>query len=247
MKTYIETMQEKLAGLTARLYLFEEIDSTNTFAKSLALQERAVVLAKRQTAGRGRRGKAWDSKGEEDLYISFYEPHVKGDLLGLTLAVALAVTKTLGQFGVTCEIKWPNDILVNGKKLVGILCEANFEKDEIAVIIGIGINVNRSVFPTLAGNIPTSMYLELGHETELPALILMLDEMLRRQLTLFEKEGFLGMQREYEKYSVTLGTQIKAGDTEGLCIGFSERGGILLQQENCTTPIEVFTGIIEEV
>ncbi|ADC65548.1 biotin/acetyl-CoA-carboxylase ligase [Ferroglobus placidus DSM 10642] len=130
----------KKLGVEKFLY-FEEVDSTNNVAKK---EERSCVLAKRQTAGRGRLGRKWESE-EGGLYFSFEFPRkvpaVKAHRV--TILTGLVVAKTLEKFN--AKIKWPNDILIDGKKVSGILCELVGEELSSRVIVGVGINVKNEL------------------------------------------------------------------------------------------------------
>lgn len=146
-----------------RLLVLEETDSTNDEARRRAGEaEGLVVLAERQTAGRGRRGAVWYSAPDEDLTFSVLlrpdEP--KALWPRLSLAVGLAVAEALGKLGVEAEIKWPNDVRVGGKKMCGILVEAG--SDHAAV--GIGLNVGAESFPEAIAASATSLRLERGSE-----------------------------------------------------------------------------------
>ncbi|MBI5463365.1 MAG: biotin--[acetyl-CoA-carboxylase] ligase, partial [Ignavibacteriales bacterium] len=112
-----------------KLFVFEEIDSTNLCAKVMAdagTEEGAVVIADHQTAGRGRRGRTWvDARGDNLLYSILLRPALStDDLARLTFLVATAVARTVHATGnLTAECKWPNDVLIDGKKVCGILVE----------------------------------------------------------------------------------------------------------------------------
>jgi BirA family transcriptional regulator, biotin operon repressor / biotin---[acetyl-CoA-carboxylase] ligase len=146
-----------------RLEVLEEAGSTNDELRSRGDEARGlVVLAERQTAGRGRRGAAWVSAPGESLTFSVLLRPTEGKALWprLSLAAGLAVAEALGRFGVEAQIKWPNDVLVGGKKICGILVEAAAD----FVIVGIGLNVGTREFPE--GLDATSMCLELGAEVQ---------------------------------------------------------------------------------
>ena len=109
-----------------------------------------LVVADRQTAGKGRRGRAWESPAGSNLYFSLIlRPEISADNASvLTLVMAHSVCRTLStQTGLDCKIKWPNDIVIDGKKVCGILTELSFEKNgSFYLIVGVGINVLRQVF-----------------------------------------------------------------------------------------------------
>ena len=136
------------------LYFYGETGSTNTDAKRLGEEgapHGTVVAADMQTAGRGRRGRTWESPAGKDIYFSILlRPEFAPDkAAGLTLVMALAVARAVEEkCGVEAGIKWPNDVVVNGKKICGILTEMTVETDYIQhVVTGVGINVNMDSLP----------------------------------------------------------------------------------------------------
>jgi BirA family biotin operon repressor/biotin-[acetyl-CoA-carboxylase] ligase len=145
-------------------------DSTNLQAKALAAgdsPEGTVVVADTQTGGRGRMGRTWVSPPGENLYFSLIlRPRVPSVRVPqLTLLVAAAIHRALSAIAgdLQAKIKWPNDILLNDKKLCGVLCEMQSEPDYTHfVVVGIGINVNQSELPAELLGIATSLFLETG-------------------------------------------------------------------------------------
>lgn len=143
---------------------YDTINSTNDKAKELARRgsvHGSLVVAKSQTAGKGRLGRSFDSKSDDGLYFSLLlRPNVSPEhLSGITLVTALAVSKAIDKYcNVKTTIKWPNDIYINGKKLVGILTEAGIDY----VVVGIGVNVNTNSFSDTISNTATSLFLETG-------------------------------------------------------------------------------------
>lgn len=146
-------------------YHFDNISSTNDWAKAhLQEFERGkitLVTSEAQTGGRGRYGRSWASPEKLNLYASFcfFMEEDKAEPLVLTKILALSTAKTLKECGVLAELKWPNDLLVNGKKIAGILCETALE----GVVIGIGLNVNMpEELLKSVGQPATSLLLETG-------------------------------------------------------------------------------------
>jgi len=154
-----------------KLFVFEEIDSTNACAKTLAetgTPEGTVVVADFQTAGRGRLGRRWISEPGANLLFSLVlRPTLKKESAGiLTFFSAVFIARALEN--VThrdIECKWPNDILLNGRKCCGILLENSFVQGKVDFsVIGIGINVNQVSFQDDLSDRATSLFKELGHE-----------------------------------------------------------------------------------
>ena len=163
-----------------RSILYHEITaSTNMLAKSLAsdgLQEGSVVVADAQTGGRGRMGRTWVSPSGVNLYFSLIlRPGVPSIRVPqLTLLVAAAIHQALNSVvpGIAPLVKWPNDILINGRKVCGVLCEMQSEPDFTNfVVVGIGINVNQSEIPPELQDRATSLFLETGRLVSRPELL----------------------------------------------------------------------------
>lgn len=136
------------------LFYFDKIDSTNIKAKQLLeenVAEGTIVIAEEQTAGRGRLNRKWISESQKNLTFSvIIKPSISPEHIGiLSIYAGLAVAEALKKmFNIIPVCKWPNDVYQNGKKVCGILSEAVFKNDKLyGVVIGIGINVNQSVFP----------------------------------------------------------------------------------------------------
>ena len=152
---------------------YDTIDSTNNKAKELAKRgsvHGSLVVAKSQTAGRGRMGRSFSSADNQGLYFRLMlRPNVSmNHLSSITLVTALAVSTALDTIcNINTTIKWPNDVYINNKKAVGILTEAGPDY----VVIGIGINVNTKEFPSDISDTATSLYLETGMEYDLAIVL----------------------------------------------------------------------------
>ena len=141
---------------------FDSIDSTNTEALKqarLGAEEGLCVVARQQTAGRGRHGRAWVSEKDAGLYFSIVlRPKIETQYLSLlTLMSGVAVHDALAEFGIDADIKWVNDLLVREKKICGILAETADTNDGPAVVVGIGINLKSSNFPPEIADNATSI------------------------------------------------------------------------------------------
>ena len=192
-----------------RIFL-EEIPSTNDYAKARRKdKENLLVVAKRQTGGRGTKGRSFSS-GTGGVYLSrleFYENFPAKDAFRIMQGAAAAVCETLSSFGVTPQIKWPNDVYVNGKKICGILIENTFCGYLISSsVVGIGLNVcNR--LPVELSSIATSLCLETGKEIGV-------DEVVERLLEVWGREN---IHERYAQYLGWLGEEITLiiGENEG--------------------------------
>lgn len=211
------TLQTKALSRRAPVFYEERTESTNTDLKQLATEgaeSGTVLIAGSQTEGRGRMGRSFCSP-EGGLYLSlllrFPEPDDR--LLCSTAIAAIAAARVLEQkCGVSPEIKWPNDLLLNGKKLCGILTEAMSYSRDISIIIGIGLNLNTERFPKELSDICCSLYGETGEKTDLmefaEALIAELDRCLQGL-----PEIDPALPAEYRRRCGTIGKQLKDGGT----------------------------------
>ena len=147
--------------------LFDSVDSTNTVAADHARQgaaEGLCIIAKRQTAGRGRHGRTWASDPDSGLYFSIIlRPKLDPRHLTLiTLVAGIAAHDVLKDYGLEPDIKWVNDILIGDDKICGILAESIETKTGLAVILGVGINLTSSSFPEELAATATSIEVETG-------------------------------------------------------------------------------------
>lgn len=161
-----------------KLFLFDLIDSTNDCARMLAeagVEEGAVVIAEEQTQGKGRQGRRWEAeRGANLLFSILLRPEFLQGRSGLlTLAAAVATAEAVERSGpFRVEAKWPNDLLIGGKKFTGILIETSIVQDRLAyAIVGIGINVNQRRFPDDLSARATSLALLAGSEFDRTALL----------------------------------------------------------------------------
>jgi BirA family biotin operon repressor/biotin-[acetyl-CoA-carboxylase] ligase len=214
--------------------LLAETGSTNDDAREAALAGAAdghVVLADRQTAGRGSRGRVWDSREAGDLYFSVVL-RVGGrpaDLAPLTLAVGLGVSRAVdGLVGARSEVKWPNDVRLDGRKCAGILLEASSRSDALeAVVCGIGLDVNRAAFAPELAPVATSLARFTGHAFDRA-------EVLARVLGEVETavDGFLrdGVPAaELDARLALRGRAVRVDGTTGIVDGVDPSGALRLR------------------
>lgn len=221
------------------IHHFLETGSTNDAARQLAelgAPEGTLVLAEKQTQGRGRLGRTWLSETGAGIYASILlRPRLKPrDAAVLTLVAAVAASEAIGQVcGLTTDIKWPNDLLLSGRKCCGILSEMQAERDEIRyVIVGTGINVNHSAFPEELDRRATSLCIEGRQDYSRVAVLC---EFLRRFELLYDdlQRGNLAtvLQRWVDRSSFAFGKQVTVDlgsgkKVEGQTSGLSELGNL---------------------
>lgn len=197
----------------APVYFMESVNSTNTRLKELARQgapQGTVVAALRQTGGRGRLGRSFSSP-PGGLYLSIlWRPELPPEKASrLSCAGALAACAAIEEVcGVSPDIKWPNDLLLGGKKISGILTEASWQGEGRSfVIVGTGINVNTRSFPEELRDIASSLYLETGKSWELERLA---SAFVARLDSVYEGWGEDGgaFIEEYRRRCITPGREV---------------------------------------
>jgi BirA family biotin operon repressor/biotin-[acetyl-CoA-carboxylase] ligase len=192
-----------------------EIDSTNTKAKELASAgspEGTLVISEAQTTGRGRKGRTWFSPPRGGIYISLIlRPTISpGEAPKITLLTAVVVAETLLSLTpLSVHIKWPNDILIRGKKVAGILTEMSTEMDAINyVVVGLGLNVNTPDFPDDILDKATSVLIETGEVFSRVRLIREYLKWYEKYYGLFQSTGFEPVMRRWKELSNIIGKKI---------------------------------------
>ncbi len=205
----------KARRLTGPVHHFEEVASTNDLAKELAAREApegTLVVAEAQTGGRGRLGRQWDSPPGTGLYVSLLlrPPLPPTEMPQITLTTAVAVARAVKRVtGVAPGIKWPNDLLLAGKKLGGILTEMETESERIRhLVVGLGLNVNNPAFPAELEPLATSLLLATGRRhSRLEILQAWLEEFEELYGRFLARE-FAGILDEWRSLTVTLGRRV---------------------------------------
>jgi BirA family biotin operon repressor/biotin-[acetyl-CoA-carboxylase] ligase len=200
-----------------KIIYYKQLDSTNTEIARLAAEGAAhgtVVMADAQTAGKGRRGRQWESPAGENIYMSILlRPNCLPDRAPmLTLVMAYSVAKVLTGLGFPdVQIKWPNDLVLSGKKICGILTEMQLNGSEIDyVVVGVGINVNTSKFPEELKDTATSLYMESGRvsdrETLVESIVESFDKAYRQFL---ETQDLSFLKEEYNDMLVNVAREVR--------------------------------------
>jgi BirA family biotin operon repressor/biotin-[acetyl-CoA-carboxylase] ligase len=221
----------KTRTLGRSIRLLQQVDSTQNLAHQLVIEgaeEGTLVLAEQQTAGRGRLGRSWHSPFGKGIWMSLILfPQIPLQFTSqLTLLVAVAVCRAIRQnTGVEAGIKWPNDLLVRGRKVCGILLESSGEDERLRhVVAGIGISVNLlpEDFPGELRGKATSLRIESGRELDRTNLIAIILQQLEELYDLYHREGFAPIRLLWEAGSISLGKPIRIQTREGWVQGVAE-------------------------
>ncbi|UGV40922.1 biotin--[acetyl-CoA-carboxylase] ligase [Methanococcoides orientis] len=221
------------------IHYFESVDSTNDMAKKMGFkaEEGTVVIAEMQESGRGRKGDRWVSpKGGIWLSVILKPGILPVHAPRLTLMAGVAVARAIRQFGVAASIKWPNDVVIDGKKVCGILTEMDAEVDHIGfVVIGIGINANVSVdeLPGELRDSCTSLSYINGENINRAAFVQDLLRSLEAEYLRFKLEGFSKILEDWISLSDTIGRQVEVITPQkiiaGKATGVTAEGALIVE------------------
>jgi BirA family biotin operon repressor/biotin-[acetyl-CoA-carboxylase] ligase len=197
------------------------------------------VVADAQSAGRGSRGRSWESPASTDLYVSIIDrlPVALAELPPLTLAVGLGVADAVDRLlaargGGPSQVKWPNDVLIGGRKCAGVLIETTANRDRVeAVVIGIGLNVNRRAFSSELADSATSLWLATQDSPELDRNLVLcaLLEQVERRVDEFVRLGALAITSALNPRLALLGRRARCADRVGIVRGIDPSGALRLQ------------------
>lgn len=233
-------IRTKTAG--RHLLYFDVTGSTNAEAKKQAennAPDGLLVVADSQEQGRGRRGRSWEAPGGVNIYMSLLlKPSFLPEQASMvTLVMALSVAQAITEISsLKAEIKWPNDIVVNKKKVVGILTELTMETDYIRhLVCGVGINVNQSEFPQSIAETATSLYRESGKSYSRAELIARTMERFEANYEVFCRGGDLSeLMAAYNELLVNRQARVRVldpkGEYEGLALGINQMGELLVRK-----------------
>lgn len=238
----VEELRTLIRGEIGReIIFFESIGSTNTAALELAEKgapHGTVVIADRQTKGKGRLGRTWVSPPKKNIYMSvILRPEIEPkDATLLTIMTAVSCAKgVMKSTGLKAEIKWPNDLMISNKKLGGILTEMKSDPDGIVfAVIGIGINVNSKTkkdFPPDIRGIATSIKEELGKIQSRTFIIAEILKELEHWYNVLLNEGRKPLFDEWKRLSATLGRKVRVTAGDNVFTGVAEdidKGGMLI-------------------
>ncbi len=224
-------------------HYLESVDSTQTFSKknvsSFDRDAFTVVRSEEQSKGRGRLDRSWYSPKGSNLYTTycFTLPEMPHSSNPITLVLALSISEVLQKLGLSVQIKWPNDLYINSKKMGGILAEVESEKESKQVFLGFGLNVNLTADTLNTQEFEaTSLLIETKKRWEIKTLATSIESTFKRDLEIFVQKGFHPFQKSFESISffhgktirLDVGNEVLSGSYQGV----NEEGALLLKLQS---------------
>lgn len=246
--------------LGSRVLRFDSVTSTNEVARQMAFagaEEGVAIVACRQTAGRGTKGRSWVSPAGDGLYLSLIlRPQIKAsEATVLTLAAAVAVAETLLiEFKAKPDIKWPNDVLLGGRKACGILVESASEGNDLTyAVLGIGVNLAQQEFPVEIRSTATSLMMETSRlvtpEDFLQPLLSRLnywyDRMLAAPSQVLERYQELSSFARGCTVRAVIGEGQSEAVVEGVTRGVTSTGALMIETEGRIRVLS--SGVVERI
>ncbi len=198
------------------LITLETVDSTNIYAKNNLkdLEDKSVIHALRQTSGRGRLTRSWVDLGEGNLFLSFVlkpSDTFSSVYSNLTQYLSVVLCKVIEEYGISTQIKWPNDVLVDGKKIAGILSETVMQGNSFkGLVLGVGVNLNakKEDIDSIPDKIATALNLETGKSIDMYDFLNTLTERFFENYNQFLEQGFEFIKSDYISRASFLDTEI---------------------------------------
>lgn len=239
----VKNIKPNTEFIAQNIKYYKTIESTNNTAFDNDCKDGTLFIAEKQTKGKGRMGRKWFSKKGCGIWMSIaLMPEIEPERINLiTLVAGLAVCKTLKKiYNMPFKIKWPNDIVINGKKVCGILTEGRGENGKITkVVTGIGINVNQKSFPDEINNIATSLYMLTAKKSDRAKIINVFAEIFETYYKLLLKGNTDELMGEYWDLCITIGKDIIAtkdnNEIKGKATGISQTGELIIKKEDGTS------------
>lgn len=208
----------------------EDVDSTNTYAKHHinSIDDKSIIHAKRQTAGKGRLNRSWIDLGENNLFISIVlKPSESYHEIysNLTQYLSVVLCKTLELYGLKPQIKWPNDVLINNKKIAGILAETVMNGTNLkGIILGLGVNLNadQKKLTNIPNKIATALNIEINKDVDLNKFLNELINEFFKNYDEFLKQGFSMIKEDYTNRNCFLNKKLKIQDFDNIKSGFAK-------------------------
>jgi len=245
-----------LSGLPGEVFFYDRIDSTNTEGQRLLAQNcstPAVVIAKKQTKGKGRLGRIWESAHPGNLYCSYlFKPNVPlAHMDGFSIWAGLRLCDWIAQtYGINLQLKWPNDLVWQGKKIAGMLAEASIDRDLMhTLILGLGLNINTGLsdLPEALRSKGASLAVACGYQLPMHPLVVALTRVVFQAFEAYmQQDIFADLQSLWKKYNA-LADRLVAVQSQhqlitGHVVGLTATGGLALRVENQSDPVVVHSG-----
>lgn len=237
---YIKKIKPNTNFIGQNIEYFKTLDSTNTVAKENDYKDGTLVIAENQTMGKGRMGREWISEQNSGIYMSIVLlPTMPAEKINsLTLLAGLSVCEVLNELcEISFKIKWPNDIVADGKKVCGILTEGIVSANNTKAVVGIGINVDNKSFSHELIDKATSLHMLTGKNFSKETVINKIAEAFEKKyIDFLNGKSFI---KEYESLCVNINrrvTTIKDGNKiQGTAVGITETGEIIIKKEDGTS------------
>lgn len=237
-----------------KICYFSSIDSTNAYARRIGEEgapDGTLVIADEQTAGRGRSGRHWVTPpGTAIAFTLLLKPDIPPSRISMvTLVMGLAVCSAIRRLtGLDAGIKWPNDVVIDGRKVCGILTEMSAEMDGVHyIVIGTGINTNLTSFPDEIKDVATSLQIQLEHPVDRAEVLVEVIELFEEYYEKFEKDGDLSsLQDIYNEALLNRGRKVRVldpkGEYTGRALGIDPEGKLLVERDDDGETVKVWSG-----
>jgi len=225
-----------------KLLYLDEVESTNTYVKihMSELEDRTIVYTSHQTNGKGRLSRRWIDTGSDNIYMTFFlKPFDEFQELysNITQYLSVVLCNVLDDYGIKGEIKWPNDVLVNGRKIAGILSETSMQGDKfLGLALGVGVNLNTTSEQLAEIDKPaTSLSVEYGKHIDRDKFLKQLSDKFFLDYDDFLDTGFPLIKDEYVSKTSFLGSDIKINVLgkihSGVAVDITDSGAIILDND----------------
>ncbi len=227
-----------------KIIQLEEVDSTNSYAKKNIsnIEDKTAIITKKQTSGRGRLNRSWVDLGEENLFLSIVlkpSDTFKEIYPNLTQYLSVALCKVIESYGIKTQIKWPNDVLIEGKKIAGILSETVMQGQKLeGIVLGVGVNLNsnQDKIDAIPNKIATSLNIETGKTINLKEFLDKLLTEFFEHYDEFLQSGFLQIKNDYIKRNCFLEKELKVQVfnhiKSGIAKAVNDLGELVLEDNN---------------
>jgi len=242
-KKWFKNIKPNTEFIAQNVVYYKKIDSTNISAYNTECEDGTLFVAETQTAGKGRMGRSWVSQKGCGIWMSIaLMPNTMPQHINtITLASGLALCEALNQiYNLPFKIKWPNDIVVNKKKLCGILTESKTQNGKITkIIVGIGINVNQKSFPEEIKDMATSLFIQTGKKSFRAKIINVFAEIFEHYYNMVLNGNTAEIIEKYKKLCVNINMDVVATKNneqiKGKVIDICHTGDLIIKKEDGTT------------